>query len=59
MAKDISPVETTARSSAERQGELPNAPLAMPRQVLEHPKGLFARLRPVWGPWLRAQLLGN
>lgn len=59
MPKDLSLMTEADAGLAERLGALPKAPLAMPRQVLEHPVGLFARLRPVWDGWLRTHVLGN
>ena len=59
MPKDLSAMTHLEPAPAET-GALPNAPLAMPRQVLEHSKGLLARLRPVlWDGWLRQHVLGN
>ncbi len=63
MPKDLSLMpEAEGRAearAAESLGALPFAPLAMPRQVLENPQGLIARLRPVWDGWLRTYVLGN
>jgi hypothetical protein len=60
MPKDLSvSTSETETARAEALGALPKAPLAMPRQALEHRKGLLARLRPIWDGWLRAHVLGN
>lgn len=59
MPKDIVAMTEADESRAERLGALPNAPLAMPRQVLEHSQGLLTRLRPLWDGWLRTHVLGN
>lgn len=59
MPKDIAAMNDAEEPRALRLGALPNAPLAMPRQVLEHPEGLLARLRPLWDGWLRTNVLGN
>lgn len=56
-------IEPTTRDAsetrAEELGALPRAPMAMPRQDLEHKQGIVARLRPVWDGWLRTHVLGN
>ncbi len=58
MPKDLSTFDD-AETLADRMAKLPHAPLAMPRQVLEHPQGLLAWLLPLWGGWLRAHGFGN
>ncbi|WP_127901008.1 hypothetical protein [Solirhodobacter olei] len=59
MPKDLYIPGDSEVIRAEPVGALPKAPLAMPRQVLEHPMGRLARLRLVWDGWLRAHVLGN
>lgn len=59
MPKDLTHPNDPETVRTEDPGALPKAPLAMPRQVLEHPRGLLARLRPIWDGWLRAHVLGN
>ena len=58
MPKDLSYM-IDAETNVDRLSKLPHAPLAMPRQVLEHPQGLFARLLPICGGWLRTTVFGN
>ncbi|MBI1218275.1 MAG: hypothetical protein GC186_06975 [Rhodobacteraceae bacterium] len=59
MPKDLSSVTGDQADLANRLGELPHAPLAMPHQVLEHPIGLLARLRPLWDGFVRTHVFGN
>jgi hypothetical protein len=59
MPKDLSSMTGAPADLADRLGDLPHAPLAMPRQALEHPIGLLARLRPLWDGWVRTHVFGN
>ena len=64
MAKDMPPADAADTPAldaplAAALGALPDAPLAVPRQVLEHPEGRLSRLWPRWPAWPRVPRLGN
>ncbi len=54
---EATPAAQPEAAAVRHPGELPDAPLAMPLQALEHAEPLHARLRPLWRGWLRAHAL--